>query len=180
MRKHDFRPSRRLAALLAAGLLTGAVALISPLPAAADADGKATACQEERNREVVNGALQTVFTGHRVDLIDQYFAEDFVQHSPYVPPGGREELKQWWAGMVYAVPDITSTTTQTVSKCTDVVTFRTVTGTVVHDLPSLGITGTGQHLEFRAADIFRVRDGKISEHWEAVDTGPLVMLALGG
>jgi predicted SnoaL-like aldol condensation-catalyzing enzyme len=167
--------------MLAAGLLIGAVALTGPLPAAAsDADGTAAGCQEERNREVVNGALQAVFTDHRVDLIDKYFAEDFVQHSPYVPPGGREELKQWWAGMVYAVPDIATTTTQTVTKCADVVTFRTVTGTIVHDLPSLGITGTGQRLEFRAADIFRVRDGKISEHWEAVDTGPLVMLALAG
>ncbi|MFI2473322.1 ester cyclase [Nocardia xishanensis] len=157
-------------------------ALIGTQPAAADQSGVPAGpagCQEERNREVVLGALQNVFAEHRTDMVDQYFADNFVQHSPCVPPGGREELKNWWTGMVYAIPDIIITTDQTVTKCAEVVTFRTITGTVVHDLPALGITGNGQQLQFRAADIFRVQNGKITEHWETVDTGPLVTLALG-
>lgn len=32
-------------------------------------------------------------------------AEDFVQHSPYAAPGGRDEPKEWWAGIVHAIPD---------------------------------------------------------------------------
>ncbi len=62
----------------------------------------------------------------------------------------------------------------------DVAVFRIVTGTVVRDLTALAITAHGQHLEFRAADIFRVEDGKIVAHWETVDTGPLIQLATAG
>jgi predicted SnoaL-like aldol condensation-catalyzing enzyme len=182
------RPAHRRLRVLTAGLLVAVVALFSHLPAAQvraegqDPTGRAEGarCQEERNREVVHNALQVVFSEHRIDEIDRFYADDFVQHSPYAQPGGRDELKEWWAGIVYAVPDISTTTTQTVVKCADVVTFRTVTGTIVHDLPDLGIVGRGQHLEFRTADRFRVRDGKITEHWEVVDTGPMVTLAHAG
>ncbi|MEV6388862.1 ester cyclase [Nocardia xishanensis] len=173
---------RRRSTVLTVGMIVAAAALIGTQPAAADQSGVPAGpagCQEERNREVVLGALQNVCAEHRTDMVDQYFADNFVQHSPCVPPGGREELKNWWTGMVYAIPDIITTTDQTVTKCAEVVTFRTITGTVVHDLPALGITGNGQQLQFRAADIFRVQNGKITEHWETVDTGPLVTLALG-
>jgi predicted SnoaL-like aldol condensation-catalyzing enzyme len=134
-----------------------------------------------RNVRVVEDALRVVFSEHRVDQVDTYFAEDFVQYSPYAPPGGRDVLKAWWAGFVYAVPDVTTTVIRPpVAQGQDVAIFRIVTGTVVHDLTALGIPGHGQHLEFRAADIFQVRAGMIVAHWETVDTGPLVQLAAAG
>ena len=65
--------------------------------------------QKAQNIIVVQEALQAVFTEHRFDQIDHYFAPDFVQHSPYAAPGGRDELKQWWAAIVAAIPDVTTT-----------------------------------------------------------------------
>lgn len=190
MGRYATRSLRGRLVSVATSLLIGGLALVGPLlaPSMADAgdggvvrrtgvDGRAD-CQEERNTQVALAALQVVFSEHRIDQIDQFFAEDFVQHSPYVPPGGREELKQWWASVVHAIPDVTTTVTQTVTKCSDVVTFRTVQGTIAHDAPELGIIGEGEHVQFRAADIFRVRNGKIIAHWEVADTGPLVTLAL--
>jgi predicted SnoaL-like aldol condensation-catalyzing enzyme len=52
--------------------------------------------QTAQNIMVVQAALQAVFSEHQFDQIDHYFSPDFVQHSPYAVPGGREELKQWW------------------------------------------------------------------------------------
>jgi predicted ester cyclase len=126
---------------------------------------------------VVREALQAVFAEHQLDQIDHYFAPDFVQHSPYAAPGGRDELQQWWAAVIAAIPDVTTTVEQVVADNERVSTFRVVRGTLQGELPGFGISGTGQDVEFRVADIFAVQGDKIVAHWEVADTGPLVRLA---
>ena len=127
--------------------------------------------------EIVKAALQVVFSEHRVDQIDRFFAADFVQHSPYAAPGGRDELRQWWTAIVAAMPDVTTTVEQLVSGGDRVAVFRVVEGTIQGDLPAFGVRGTRKKVAFRVADIFAVRDGKITAHWELADTGPLVQIA---
>jgi predicted SnoaL-like aldol condensation-catalyzing enzyme len=134
--------------------------------------------EEGRNAEVVQGALQAVFSEHRLDQIDQFFSPAFVQHSPYATPGGRDELRRWWAGIVDAMPDVTTTVEQLLSHDDHVAVFRVVQGTLHKDLDAFGIKGNGQQVTFRVADIFAVRDGRITAHWEVADTGPLVQLAI--
>lgn len=131
-----------------------------------------------RNAEVVEGALQVVFSEHRFDQIDRFFSPAFVQHSPYAAPGGRDELRQWWTGIVDAIPDVTTTVEQVLSDNDRVAVFRVVQGTVQKDLDAFGIKGHGQPVRFRVADIFTVHDGKITAHWEVADTGPLMQLAV--
>jgi predicted SnoaL-like aldol condensation-catalyzing enzyme len=130
------------------------------------------------NVDIVRQALQAVFTEHRMDQIDTYFSPGFIQHSPYAPPGGRAELTRWWAEQLAVIPDLRTTVEQVVGDGDLVAVFRTVQGTIDHDLPDFGIKATGQLVTFRAADIFRVQDGQITEHWEVTDTGPLVQLAV--
>jgi len=131
-----------------------------------------------RNVEVVEGALQVVFSEHRLDQIDRFFSPMFVQHSPYAAPGGRDELRQWWAGIVDAIPDVTTTVEQLLSDDDRVAVFRVVQGTVQKNLDAFGIKGLGQQVRFRVADIFTVQDGRITAHWEVADTGPLVQLGM--
>lgn len=133
--------------------------------------------QMQQNVAVVRAALQSVFTEHRFDQIEHYFAENFVQHSPYAAPGGRDELKQWWTAVVAAIPDVTTTVEQVVADNDRVAAFRVVHGTLQGELPGFSIRGKGQVVEFRVADIFAVREGKIVAHWEVADTGPLALLA---
>jgi predicted ester cyclase len=128
----------------------------------------------------VTTALRVAFTEHRIDQIDVYFAPDFVQHSPLVSDPGRDGLKHWLTRTVAAIPDLTYTSDQVLADGDRVVTFSTVTGTVVHDLPEYGIKAGGQKLRVRTAHIFRIAGNRIAEHWEVVDTGPLVQIALGG
>jgi predicted SnoaL-like aldol condensation-catalyzing enzyme len=134
--------------------------------------------EETRNAEVVTRALQTIFSEHRLDQIDQFFSPSFVQHSPYASPGGRDELRQWWARIVEAMPDVTTTVDHVVSDRERVAVFRVVQGTLRKDLEAFGIKANGQQVTFRVADIFSVRDGKITGHWEIADTGSLVQLAM--
>jgi predicted ester cyclase len=136
--------------------------------------------QSTRNIAVVRDALQSIFAERRLDQIDRFFAPDFVQRSPYAAPGGREELEQWWAAVVAAIPDVTTEVEQTIADGDRVAVFRVVRGTLRGEIPGLGIKGNGQNVEFRTADIFAVRDGMIIGHWEVADTGPLARLTDAG
>jgi predicted SnoaL-like aldol condensation-catalyzing enzyme len=127
--------------------------------------------------EVVQNALQVVFSEHRLDRIDEFFAPEFAQHSPYASPGGRDALRQWWSGIVDAMPDVTTTVEQIFSAGDRVAVFRVVHGTIRRDLDAFGIKGNGQVVTFRVADIFTIKARKITAHWEVADTGPLIQLA---
>ena len=133
----------------------------------------------ETSIKVVQDALQVVFSEHRLNRIDEFFSPDFVQHSPYASPGGRDALRQWWAGIVDAIPDVTTTVEQILASGDRVAVFRAIHGTIRKDLDAFGIKGNGQVVTFRVADIFTVAAGKITAHWEVADTGPLVQLAAG-
>jgi predicted SnoaL-like aldol condensation-catalyzing enzyme len=121
--------------------------------------------------ETVLTAVQAVFTEHRVDQIDDFFTEDFLQHSPLIPPdnAGREGLKQWLSSIVAAIPDLAylPVADQQLTDGDRVLVVADVRGTIQGDLPLYGIK----------AHIFRLEHGKIAEHWEVVDTGPLVRIA---
>lgn len=63
-----------------------------------------------------------VFAERRVDQVDRFFSADFVQHSPYATPGGRDELKRWWAGIIHSIPDVTTSVSQVLGQGSDVTT----------------------------------------------------------
>ena len=135
--------------------------------------------QAKPNVKLVLNAIETVFDKHDIGAVDRFFSPSFVQHSPYVPPGGKKELAQWWQHTVEAIPDIRGTVEHVIADQDSVAVFRTLKGTVKKDMPEFGIKANGgQQLEFRVAHLFKVGDGKIVGHWETMDTGPVTKLAL--
>jgi predicted ester cyclase len=135
--------------------------------------------ESEANVRLVLDAIESVFNRHDIGAVDTFFAEDFVQHSPYVPPGGRQELADWWRRTVEAIPDVRGSVEHVVAAQDGVAVFRTLSGTVRKDLPEFGIKAGDQRLEFRVAHLFQVSGGKIVAHWETMDTGPAMKLATG-
>jgi predicted SnoaL-like aldol condensation-catalyzing enzyme len=129
------------------------------------------------NVKLVMKAIETVFDQHEIGAIDQYFSKEFVQCSPYVPPGGRDELAAWWRHTVDAIPDIRGTIDQVVAAENRVVVFGTLKGTITNDMPEMGLKASNQALEFRVAHLFQVDEGMIVAHREVVDTGPVLKLA---
>src|SRR4051812_48302498 len=148
------RPYRMAAAAMAAwvGLLGAAAGTSGALPARHATDA-GDASMRRHNIALVTTALRVVFTDHRVDQIDRYFSADFVQHSPLVSDPGRAGLQQWLARMLIAIPDLTYTSTQILADGDRVMTFSTVTGTIVNDLPEYGIKASGQKLNIPTAHI---------------------------
>lgn len=157
--------------------VTGAFgATPSPDTASAHREARPSSSRPQ-NVTLVEAALEVVFNEHRVDQIDRYFSADFVQHSPLVADPGREGLKRWVARTIEAIPDLTYSPTQTLVDRDRVIVLATVTGTIQRDLPEYGIKANGQRLDVATAHIFHVAEGKIAEHWEVVDSGPLVRFA---
>jgi steroid delta-isomerase-like uncharacterized protein len=171
------------AAVTACLATTGSVALAhtQPSPARpANAQPARSESSEKQNIAVVQTALQVVFNEHRVDQTDRFFTQDFIQHSPLVSPdyAGRDGLKRWLTSIVTAIPDLTYVATDPMADGERVMLFADVQGTVRGDLPAYGIKGSGQPLKVSTAQVFRIVQGRIAEHWEVVDTGPLLQLAL--
>ena len=101
------------------------------------------------NKELVIKAVTEVFINGDATALDRYWSENYVQHNPQIP-NGREALKQMISGggnMKYEM------------------------GLVVADgdfvMVHARITGFGPK-PLIAVDIFRVKEGKLVEHWDVL------------
>jgi steroid delta-isomerase-like uncharacterized protein len=103
---------------------------------------------------------------HDPDLVDRLVAEDYVNHNDFIADG-REANRQWWTAFFTAVPDVRVTMEDLVT-CGDRVVGRfTYRGTHTGNL--LGIPASGQPVQMRSIDIWRVRDGMFAEHWDELN-----------
>jgi predicted ester cyclase len=100
----------------------------------------------EENKSVIRRFVEEVQNNKNWDVFDELNAEDFVNHSaPPGVPNDREGGKLYLAGFMGAFPDSRFTIDDMIAEGDQVVTKKTFTG------------------------IMRVRDGKIVEHWLAMD-----------
>ncbi|MFQ5966557.1 MAG: ester cyclase [Acidimicrobiia bacterium] len=109
-----------------------------------------------------------VVTEGNLDLIDEVFHEDFVEHEefPGLPPG-REGPRAFITMMRDAFPDLSATIDDIIVEGDKVVTRVRFSGT--HQGEFQGIPATGRKIDIQTIDILAYRDGKISEHWGVTD-----------
>lgn len=108
------------------------------------------------NKHLVISALDGLFVGKDASVIDRSFAEPYVQHNPQVP-SGLEPLR----GLVNAL-----------SKRPDF-RYERVRALADGDLVVLHGRYTGwMPKPVVVFDLFRVKDGRIVEHWDAVAEEP--------
>ena len=122
----------------------------------------------EQNKAIVRQMVEELQSGHNLEVVDALFAADFVDHS--VPPGlppSREGVKMQFAMFFNAFPDLRAVIHDQVAESDNVVTRKTFYGTHRGDL--IGIPPSGQSVAFDVIDMLRLRDGKITDHWNIVD-----------
>ena len=132
---------------------------------------------ENETRAVVRRIQEEVLKQGRLDLIDELFSADVVDHSnlPGFSPG-REGIRQMIA-MYRGVFDNAQVNIESVvAEGDEVVSRCTISGTHVGEY--LGIAPTGKHITITVLGVDRVVDGKVVEHWEHFD--PLVLMQLIG
>jgi steroid delta-isomerase-like uncharacterized protein len=103
---------------------------------------------------------------HDPDLVDQFVAEDYINHNAFVADG-REANRQFWTGFFAALPDLSATMEDLVISGDRVVGRFVYRGTHTGEL--MGIPASGNAVEMRSIDIWRVQDGMFVEHWDELN-----------
>ncbi|MEM9748365.1 MAG: ester cyclase [Actinomycetota bacterium] len=113
---------------------------------------------------------------HDVDELDEWIALDYVQHNPYVAQG-RDGVRSFFDAWHQAFTD-----TEVIVEDALVAGDRLVgrfTYRARHTGEFMGIPPSGNEVEMRSIDIWRVVDGKLVEHWDEINTAEF-FAQLGG
>ena len=124
----------------------------------------------EENKAVVRRWPEEVQTEHRFEVMDEIFAPDIVNHDQpggLPSPQGLEGIREFFEGMISAFPDFKAVIQDQIAEGDKVVTIKMVSGT--HKGEFMGIPPSGKRFEIPVVDIFRVVDGKCTDHWSYVD-----------
>jgi predicted ester cyclase len=123
---------------------------------------------DDEKKAVYRRFVEDVINGGNVDIVPELFAEDYEDHSrPPGAPGGLEGVKMIPAMFRGAFSDLHFTIEEMVAEG-DIVATR-VTGHGTNDGPFMGMPPTGREATWSSLGFFRVRDGKIVEHWGVPD-----------
>ena len=117
-----------------------------------------------RFRDAVNTGDAEVIS----KTIDEVVEPDVLFHAP-VPTGatGTQALKQVWAVLLRAFPDLHVAVEDVIAEGDKVVSRNTVTGT--HQGEYRGVPPTGKSVTYREIFVMRFAGGRIAEIWGVVD-----------
>ncbi|MCX5209081.1 ester cyclase [Kitasatospora sp. NBC_00240] len=120
------------------------------------------------NRETVRAFIDALFTKGDLAAVDEYLAEDFLDHDPPVGPDtGREGMRGAAALFRGAFPDWHATPDFLVAEDDLVVEHFSATGTQRGEI--FGAPADGRTVTLRGINIFRLREGRIVERWGRLD-----------
>lgn len=121
----------------------------------------------ENNEAIIRRVMEEVINDGNLDVVEELFAPDYIDHN--LPGDGphREELKRHHAMIRAAFPDWRTAGEYIPAEGGRVVCRMTFSGT--HRGEFIGAPPTGKSFSVQHIHVFRVTDGKISEHWAARD-----------
>jgi predicted ester cyclase len=119
----------------------------------------------EENKVAFRRIPEEVFNSGNLDLADELFASDYIEHQPVSPgwPSGLEGLKMFVTMLRSAFPDLHYTVENTLAEGVMAAGHVTVRGT--HQGEFLGIAPTGREVTWTETHIGRFENGKLVEHW---------------
>lgn len=116
-----------------------------------------TAANVQKDREFA----RVVLNDHRLDQIQTYVHDDFVEENPAPGQGpGRNGLQQFLSALLTAFPDLTWTVQTAVGQGNTVAAWSIWEGT--HDGEFMDVPATGRRVSVEAWTFDRFRDGRIA------------------
>jgi predicted SnoaL-like aldol condensation-catalyzing enzyme len=107
--------------------------------------------QIEKNKALVLEAFETLFNKRDYEAAERFWSPDYIQHSAHIEPG-REGLFD----LVKGIP----------------ATLKYESGVIVAEgnfvIVHGRFSGFGQPVNWIAADILRIKDGVLVEHWDVI------------
>ncbi len=134
------------------------LAVIGCLPVQAQIKGKMTK-QEEANLKLVEDWWRTVLVAHHIDQMPKFADENMIQHNPNAPNGLEALRKIFGSRPVTAIPaSITPPPAIELSQG-DIVL-------IVFDHEAKDPADPSKTYHYNSFDAFRIKNGKIVEHWD--------------
>ena len=130
--------------------------------------------------DIVRRVTDEAFIGGNVEVIDELVAEDFVSHDP---PPGAPGTREGFRAVAELVASSMSDRKMEFDDFADTDDGRVVESwamVATHTGEAFGLPPSGKSVRVRGIEIWRIADGKIVEHWGAVDMGDLFEKAQGG
>lgn len=121
-----------------------------------------------KNKAVVL-AFTKAFNDHNAAALDNVVAKNIIEHRQGVR-SGINSTKQFLNSLITAFPDFHTKIEHILAEGDKVIVFTNTTGT--HKGPFIfapGIPPTGKSISFRTADLYRIANNKIAEHWDVVE-----------
>jgi len=106
---------------------------------------------EEKNKALVLEAFDTLFNKRDYAAAEKYWSPNYIQHSAHIEPG-RDGL----FNLIRSTPDTLRYEHQLIVAEGDYV--------IVHGR----FTGYGRPVAWIAADIVRIENGRLAEHWDVL------------
>ena len=110
-----------------------------------------TKTTSEQNKALVLEAFDTLFNKRDYEAAARFWSESYIQHSAHIEPG-RDGL----FGLIRNAPDTLRYEHQLIVAEGDYV--------IVHGR----FTGSGRPAAWVAADVVRIEDGRLAEHWDVL------------
>ena len=124
----------------------------------------------EQNKELIRRYFQAIdeaCEAGNAEIIDDFLAPDFVEHNPFpgVPPtrdGWKQAFMQFVNGApgYHVVEDLVAEDDKVVGR---------ITAYGKHEGELFGIPRTGKEIRVTGIAMWRIRDGRIVEHWHETD-----------
>lgn len=122
--------------------------------------------EEDSNKQVVREFTRIFKNEHDVDGVDHLFGKDFKHNFRGPLPQGFEGFRQVGIMMNRAFPDVVVTERDLIASGEKVVERSTAFAT--HKGSMMNETPTNEPVEWSEIHIYRLREGKIIEHWAEI------------
>lgn len=121
------------------------------------------------SKKLVRDFVEVVKNGRKLDRLGEFFKADYVEHNQTVASFGKgvAGYKAFLGHLFTAFPDDKVQIDQIVGDGEWVAYRATESGT--HKAAFLKIPATQKHATWTEIQFFRIKDGKIVEHWVDVD-----------
>jgi len=108
-----------------------------------------------------------VINGHDANAVDRLFDQSYRQHTPMARNQPAKAFKGFAMAMFKAFPDVKATYTPMVAQGDRITFTGVVSGT--HKGSFFGMPATGKRIRWTEMHIFKVRAGRVVEHWVQAD-----------
>jgi predicted SnoaL-like aldol condensation-catalyzing enzyme len=113
----------------------------------------------EQNKQVAVGFLTMIFNDHKVgEAFAQYSVPDYIQHNPFAATGAQAAIN-FLGPYLQQNPEVRTDIKRVIAEG-DLV--------AIHNHPKRNAADRGRAV----VDIFRIKNGKVVEHWDVVQDVP--------